>query len=328
MRFVFGAAVAARVVFGAAVATLLFAVPARAAWPDRPVRWIVPYPPGGATDIVARVVAAKLGPALGQQVVIDNRPGAGGNVGSEVAAKSPPDGYTLLLGGVAHAINATLQPKLPYDLHKDLVSVVTLNRLPNVMVVPPQSPWRTVPEFIAAARAAPGKLNFASSGNGTSLHLSGELFKLLSGVDMVHVPYRGAAPAIQDLVAGNVQVMFDNIPSAIGHVRGGTLRGIAVTTIERSPALPDLPTIAEAGVKDFEAYSWFNIMVPAGTPAPIIQQLNSATNAVLKTDEIREKLLELGATPAGGTSEQAGRFMLQEIDKWSKVVRAANLTVD
>src|SRR5258706_1216812 len=199
-----------RVTLGAAVAAgvaLLFAVPCAAAWPERPVRWIVPYPPGGATDIVARVVAAKLGPAIGQQVVIDNRAGAGGNVGTEVAAKSPPDGYTILLGGVAHAINATLQPKLPYDLHKDLVSVVTLNRLPNVMVVPPHAPWQTVPEFIAAARAAPGKLNFAPSGTGTSLHLSGELFKLLSGIEMVHVPYRGAAPAIQDLMAGNVQVM-------------------------------------------------------------------------------------------------------------------------
>jgi tripartite-type tricarboxylate transporter receptor subunit TctC len=316
-----------RLLFCALLAAMSLTGPAAAAWPERPVRWIVPYPPGGATDIVARIVAARLSTPLGQQVIVDNKPGAGGNVGSEVAAKSPPDGYTLLLGGVAHAINATLQPKLPYDMQKDLISVVVLNRLPNVMVVPPQSPVRTVADFIAAAKAAPGKLNFGSAGNGTSLHLSGELFKLLTGVDMVHVPYRGAAPAIQDLMAGNVQVMFDNIPSAIGHVRGGSLRGIAVTTVTRSPALPDLPPIADT-VAGFEAYSWFNIMMPAGTPAPIVERLNAETNTLLKQDEVRQKLLELGATPEGGTQPYAAQFMLKEIEKWAKVVKAANITVD
>jgi tripartite-type tricarboxylate transporter receptor subunit TctC len=321
MRWVAGAIIAGVVLAGAVM-------PASAAWPERPVRWIVPYPPGGATDIVARLIGAKLAVAFGQQVVVDNRPGAGGHVGSDAVAKSPPDGYTMLFAGVAHAISATAYEKLPYDLHKDLVSVVLLNRLPNVMVVWPQLPARSVQEFIALAKAEPGKLNFASSGNGTSVHLSGELFKFMSGIDMVHVPYRGAAPAIQDLTGGRVQVMFDNIPSAIGHVRAGTLRALAVTTATRSPALPELPTVAESGVPGYEAYSWFSIMVPAGTPTAAVQRINADTNAVLALPDLRERLLELGATPAGGTPEACAQFLDQEIEKWGKVVRAAHVTID
>jgi len=315
---------------GVLIAALLLAgaaAPADAAWPERPVRWVVPYPPGGATDIVARIVGAKLSIAFGRSVVIDNRPGAGGNVGTDVVAKSPRDGYTMLFAGVAHAISETAYSVLPFDLHRDLASVVLLSRLPNVMVVAPSFPARSVPEFIALAKAQPGKLNFASSGNGTSVHLSGELFKFMTGIDMAHVPYRGAAPAVQDLIGGHVQVMFDNIPSAIGHVRSGNLRALAVTTAIRSPALPDLPTIAES-VPGYEAYSWFSIMVPSGTPAPAVQRINRDTNTVLAMAEVRDRLLELGATPAGGTPEECARFLDEEIEKWAKVVRAAHVTIE
>jgi tripartite-type tricarboxylate transporter receptor subunit TctC len=303
------------------------AVPASAAWPERPVRWVVPYPPGGATDIVARIVGAKLSVAFGQSVVIDNRPGAGGNLGTDVVAKSAPDGYTMLFAGVAHAISETAYPVLPFDLHHDLASVILLSRLPNVMVVAPAFPARSVPEFIAFAKAQPGTLNFASAGNGTSVHLAGELFKFMTGIEMAHVPYRGAAPAVQDLIGGHVQVMFDNIPSAIGHVRSGNLRALAVTTVMRSPALPDVPTIAET-VPGYEAYSWFSIMVPAGTPAPVVQRINQDTNAVLAMAEVRDRLLDLGATPAGGTPEDCARFLDAEIEKWAKVVRAAHVTIE
>ena len=304
------------------------AMPAAAAWPERPVRWVVPYPPGGATDIVARVIGARLSNSFGQTVVIDNRPGAGGNVGTDWVAKSQPDGYTMLFGGVAHAIGETAYVKLPFDLHRDLASVVLLTRLPNVMVVAPGFPAHSVAEFIAIAKAQPGSLNFASSGNGTSVHLSGELFKFMAGVDMVHVPFRGAAPAIQELIGGRVQVLFDNIPSAIGHVRSGSLRALAVTTLTRSPALPDVPTIDEAGVPGYEAYSWFSIMVPAGTPAPVVARINQDANAVLAEPDVRARLLELGATPAGGTPADCARFLDQEIEKWGKVVRTAHVVVE
>jgi tripartite-type tricarboxylate transporter receptor subunit TctC len=325
MRQRIGVRIAALLLAGAAVPV---ATPAwAAAWPERPVHWVVPYTPGGATDIVARIVGAKLSIAFGQTVVIDNRPGAGGNVGTDVVAKSPPDGYTMLFAGVAHAISETAYAVLPFDLHRDLTSVILLSRLPNVMVVAPQFPARSVLEYIALAKAQPGKLNFASSGNGTSVHLSGELFKFMAGIDMAHVPYRGAAPAIQDLIGGHVQVMFDNIPSAIGHVRSGNLRALAVTTLTRSQALPDLPTIAET-VPGYEAYSWFSIMVPAGTPTPVVQRINRDTNTVLALPEIRERLLELGATPAGGTPEACARFLDSEIEKWGKVVHAAHVTIE
>jgi tripartite-type tricarboxylate transporter receptor subunit TctC len=324
MRQPIGGLIAALLLAGAAVPV---AAPVWAAWPERPVHWVGPYTPGGATDIVARIVGAKLSIAFGQTVVIDNRPGAGGNVGTDIVAKSPPDGYTMLFAGVAHAISETAYPTLPFDLHRDLASVILLSRLPNVMVVAPQFPARSVPEFIALAKAQPGKLNFASSGNGTSVHLSGELFKFMAGIDMAHVPYRGAAPAIQDLIGGHVQVMFDNIPSAIGHVRSGNLRALAVTTVTRSPALPDVPTIAES-VPGYEAYSWFSIMVPSGTPAPVVQRINRDTNAVLASADIRDRLLELGATPAGGAPEECARFLDAEIEKWGKVVRAAHVTIE
>jgi tripartite-type tricarboxylate transporter receptor subunit TctC len=320
MRQRIGVLIAACLLAGAAA-------PAAAAWPERPVHWVVPYPPGGATDIVARLIGAKLSVEFGQSVVIDNRPGAGGNVGTDLVAKSPPDGYTMLFGGVAHAISETAYPVLPFDLHRDLASVILLTRLPNVMTVAPQFPARSVPELIALAKAEPGKLNFASAGNGTSPHLSGELFKFLAGIDLTHVPYRGAAPAIQDLIGGHVELMFDNIPSAIGHVRGGSLRALAVTTVTRSPALPDVPTIAET-LPGYEAYSWFSIMVPAGTPVPVVQRINRDTNAVLAQPDVRARLLELGATPAGGTPEDCAAFLDAEIAKWAKVVRAAHVTIE
>jgi tripartite-type tricarboxylate transporter receptor subunit TctC len=315
-------------VVGATLLVLGAAAPSSAAWPERPVRWVVPYPPGGATDIVARIVGAKLSITFGQPVVIDNRPGAGGNLGTELVAKAAPDGYTMLFAGIAHAINESVYAKLPFDLHRDLVSVVLLNRLPNVMVVAPESPARSVEGFIALAKAQAGKFNFGSSGNGTSLHLSGELFKTMTGVEMVHVPYRGGAAALQDLMGGRVQVVFDNLPSAIGHVRGGSLRALGVTTAQRSPALPDIPTIAEAGVPGYEAYSWFSIMVPAGSPASAVRRINQDTNALLQQPETRERLLELGAVPAGGTPEACAQFLDLEITKWSTVVRAAHVAVE
>ena len=298
-------------------------------YPSRPVRLVVPFPAGGTTDILARAMAEKLSGALGQQFVVDNRPGAGGNIGSDIVAKSQPDGYTLLMGTVGtHAINPSLYPKMPYDHVKDFVPVVLVAGVPNVLVVNPTVPAKTVAELIALAKEKPGTINFASSGNGTSIHLSGELFKLLAGVQIAHVPYKGSAPALTDLIGGQVQIMFDNLPSALPHIKGGKLRALAVTSSKRAPALPDLPTIAESGVAGFEASSWFGILAPAATPRDIVQRINAEANKALHAPDMREKLLAQGAEAVGNSPEFFADSIRTETVKWAKVVKDSGARVD
>jgi tripartite-type tricarboxylate transporter receptor subunit TctC len=289
----------------------------------------VPFPAGGTTDILARAVAQKLTEAWGQAVVVDNRPGAGGNIGSELVAKSAPDGYTLLMGTVGtHAINPSLYAKMPYDNIKDFAPVILVAGVPNVLVVTPALPAKSVQELIAYGKANPGKLNFASSGSGTSIHLSGELFKVLTGVQMTHVPYKGSAPALQDLVGGQVQLMFDNLPSALALIKGGKLRAMAVTSTTRAAAIPDVPTVIESGVPGFEASSWFGVLAPAGTPSAIIAKLNAEIGKWVSSNEAKEKLLGQGANAAGGSPDDFARHIAAETAKWAKVVKESGAKVD
>jgi len=300
-----------------------------AAYPTKPIRLVVPFPPGGATDILAREVAKHLTEAWGQSVVVDNRPGAGGNIGSELVAKSAPDGYTLEMGTVGtHAINASLYSKMPYDHIKDFVPVILVAGVPNVLEVHPSVPVNSVQELIAYAKANPGKLNFASSGSGTSIHLSGELFKVMAGVQMTHVPYKGSAPALSDLLGGQVQLMFDNLPPSLPQIKAGKLRALAVTSSTRAPALPDVPTVAEAGLPGFEASSWFGVLAPAGTPPAIVAKLNAEIAKWLTTPEAKEKLANVGANIAGGTPEDFARHIQAETAKWAKVVKESGAKVD
>jgi tripartite-type tricarboxylate transporter receptor subunit TctC len=293
-------------------------------YPTRPVRWIVPYPAGGSTDILARIIGQYLSERLGQQVVIENRPGGGNNIGTEAAVHAAPDGYTLLLVNPAHGINATLYPKLNFNIIRDMAPVAGIIRVPNVMEVTPSLPAKTVTEFITYAKANPGKINWASSGSGTSVHLSGELFKSMTGTDLTHVPYRGSAPALTDLIAGTVHVMFANMPSSIAHIQGGKLRALAVTTAKRSDALPDVPTVAET-VPGYEASAWFGMGVPKGTPADIIQKLNSEVNVALQDPKVKARLVELGGVSIPGTPADFGKVIGEETDKWAKVIKSANV---
>jgi tripartite-type tricarboxylate transporter receptor subunit TctC len=298
-------------------------------YPNKPIRIVVPFPAGGATDLLARAAAQKLTEAWGQPVVVDNRPGAGGNIGSELVAKAAPDGYTLEMGTVGtHAINASLYAKMPYDHVKDFAPVILVASVPNVLVVNPALPVNSVAELIAYGKANPGKLNFASSGNGTSIHLSGELFKVMAGVQMTHVPYKGSAPALQDLIAGQVQLMFDNLPPSLPQIKGGKLRALAVTSAVRAPALPDVPTVAEAGLPGFEASSWFGILAPAGTPPEVIARLNAEIAKWLASPEAKEKMLALGANAIGGTPEDFAKHIAAETAKWQRVVKASGAKVD
>ena len=314
------------------LAALVVAVPLQATaqtYPNKPVRLIVPFPAGGTTDLLARAMAQKFSEALGQQFVVDNRPGAGGNIGADIVAKSAPDGYTLLMGTVGtHAINPSLYAKMPYDHVKDFVPVVLVAGVPNVLVVNPGVPVKTVAELIKAAKDQPGSINFASSGNGTSIHLSGELFKSLTGVQMAHIPYKGSAPALTDLLGGQVQIMFDNLPSALPHIKSGKLRALAVTSSKRAPALPDLPTIAESGVPGFEASSWFGILAPAGTPRDIVMRINVEANKALQSAEMKEKLLGQGAEAVGNPPEFFADTIRTETTKWAKVVKDSGAKVD
>jgi tripartite-type tricarboxylate transporter receptor subunit TctC len=302
---------------------------AQAGYPNKPITIVVPFAAGGTTDILARVVGDALKKELGQPVVIDNRAGAGGNIGGALAAKAAPDGYTLFMGTVGtHAINAALYKKMPFDPIKDFAPLTRVAMVPNLLVANPARPYKNVKELIAYAKANPGKVSFGSSGNGSSIHLSGELFNTLAKVEMVHVPYKGSAPAVTDLVGGQIDIMFDNMPSAIQHVRNGRLKAIAVTTAKRSPELPDVPTIAEAGVPGYEATSWFGMFAPAQTPAPIVTRLNTALVKVLADAEVKKKLAEQGAEPYSEKPEHFAEFIRKESAKWSQVVKAAGATVD
>jgi len=305
------------------------AVFAQASYPSRPVRVVVPFPAGGTTDILARAAAQKLSETWGQQAIVDNRPGAGGNIGSELVAKAPPDGYTLLMGTVGtHAINSSLYPKMPYDHVKDFVPVILVAGVPNVLVVNPSLPVNSVQELIAYAKANPGKLNFASSGSGTSIHLSGELFKTMTGVQMTHIPYKGSAPALTDLIGGQVQLMFDNLPSSLAFIKAGKLRALAVTSATRSAALPDVPTIAESGVPGFEASSWFGLLAPAGTPRDIVTKVNADTAKWLASPDAKEKLAAQGAVAAGGSPEDFAKHIQAETAKWARVVKESGAKVE
>jgi tripartite-type tricarboxylate transporter receptor subunit TctC len=296
-------------------------------YPTRPVRWIVPYPAGGATDILARLVGNKLSERLGQQFIIENKAGAGNNIGTEVVVNAAPDGYTILLVNPANAINASLYAKLNFNFIRDITPIGGITRTPNIMTVGKDVPAKTVAEFIEYAKANPGKVNMASSGNGTSVHLSGEMFMAMTGVKMQHVPYRGAAPALTDMLSGQVQVIFDNMPSVISHIKAGSLRALAVTTAERSQELPDVPTVAET-VKDYEASAWFGIGAPKGTPREIIEKLNKEVNEILVEPAMKARLAELGGVPMVGTPEDFGKVVQSETDKWEKVVKFSGVKVD
>ena len=297
-------------------------------WPLRNVRIVVPFPPGGSTDITARLVGNRLQEVWGQTVVIENKPGAGGNIASDMVAHSDPDGYTVFIVGPGLATNQFLYPSLSYDPVGDFAPVTLLITQPNVMCVPNSKPAKSVKEFIAYCNDNRGKVTYASSGNGTTLHLSGELFKRLANVEMTHIPYRGGALAINDLLPGRVDVSFDNMPSIIGHVRAGAVRALAVTTKERVPVVPDLPTIAEAGVPGFDVSSWFGFFVPVRTPAEIIAKLNADTNAALAHASVKPRFDDLGATPRGTTPGQLAAFLKSEIDKWGPVIRDARIKVE
>jgi len=316
-------------VLGASLFGLLSqAVAAQTNYPERPIRWIVPYPPAGTTDILARVMGGWLTQRLGAQVVIDNRPGAGNNIGTELAIKSAPDGYTLFLVNPANAINATLYTKLPFNFLRDLDPVAGIARVPNMMVITRELPVKSVSEFIDYAKKNPGKVNMASSGSGTSVHLTGELFKAATGLDLLHVPFKGAGPALIELVGGrNVQVIFDNMPSSIGHVRGGTLRALAVTTAKRSAALPDVPAMAET-LPGFEASAWFGMAVPKGTPAAIVARLNKEMNAGLEDLKMRARLAELGGDPIIGTPAEFWKLHAAETEKWARAVKISGAKVE
>ena len=293
-------------------------------YPTRPVRWVVGYPPGGATDIIARLIGQRLSEKLGQQFVIENKPGAGNNIATESVINAEPDGYTLLLVNPANYINASLYANLKFNVVRDIAPVASFNRVPNVMTVNKDVAAKNVAEFIAYAKANPGKVNMASSGNGTSVHLSGEMFMAMTGVKMQHVPYRGAAPAITDMLGGQVQVIFDNMPSIIQHVRSGALRALAVTTTEPSAQLPDVPTVA-ATVPGYEASALFGMGAPKNTPKEIIAKLNTEINAILAEPDMTKRLVELGGAPLIQTPEKFGADIVAETEKWKKVIEGANI---
>jgi tripartite-type tricarboxylate transporter receptor subunit TctC len=297
-------------------------------YPAKPIRYIVPFPPAGATDILARWVAEKISPALGRPVVVENRPGAAGGVGTELVAKSPPDGYTILMATAAQSISETLYAKQPFSFARDLAAVALIARVPNVMEVHPSVPARTVKEFIALAKARPGQLNFASSGAGTTLHMSGELFKMMTGTDIVHVPYKGSAPALTDLMAGHVSVMWDNLPASWPYIKSGRLRAIAITSASRYPGLPELPTVSESGVPGYEASAWFGVVVPAATPREIIVRLNSEIIRAVNLPDMKERFAQQGAIPAPGTPEDFAAWIRSEIAKWGKVVKVSGARVE
>jgi tripartite-type tricarboxylate transporter receptor subunit TctC len=312
---------------GAAVLPAIATVAKAQAYPARPIRLIVGYTPGGSADLTARLMGQWLSERLGQSFVIENRPGGGTNIATEAAVRAEPDGYTLLLVAPANAINATLYDKLNFNFLRDIDPVAGIIRFPNVVVVNPSLPVKSIPELIAYAKANPGKLNMASSGNGSTIHMSGELFKMLTGINMVHVPYRGGAPALTDLIAGQVHVMFDNIPTCAEHVKTGKLRGLAVTSTTRSAVLPDLPTVADF-LPGYEASAWYGIGAPKNTPAEVIDRLNKEINAILAEPAAKARFAELGAFLLSGSAADFGKLVTDETEKWGKVVKFAGAKVD
>jgi tripartite-type tricarboxylate transporter receptor subunit TctC len=313
------------------IACLLAAmtVPAFAAenaqdYPSKPIRLVVPFTPGGSTDILARVIGVKLTEAWGRQVVIDNRPGAGGNIGVDLVAKSPADGYTLVMGHIGtFGVNPTLYPKLPYDPIKDFQPITLVALVPNMLSVNPALPAKSVKELLALAKAKPGTINFGSGGNGSAAHLAGEYFKLMSKTDITHIPYRGTSPAVTDLIAGQIQMIITGVPPTLNFVKTGKLRALAVATSKRLPLLPDLPTISEAGVPGYEATQWYGVLAPAGTPKPIVAKLNAEMSKAIKGPDVREKLAADAAEPVGNSPEEFGAFIKKEIARWAPVVKAS-----
>ena len=297
-------------------------------WPVRPVRVVVPFKPGGSTDMTARLVSNRLQEVWGQSVVVENKPGAGGNIAADMVAHSDPDGYTIFIVGPGLATNQFLYPSLSYDPVGDFAPVTRLITQPNLMCVPNSSPAKSVKEFIAYCNENKGKVTYASSGNGTTLHLGGELFKRMAKVEMTHIPYRGGAPAINDLIPGRVDVIFDNMPSILSHVKAGSLRGLAVTTKDRVAVVADIPTIAESGVPGFDVFSWFGFFVPAKTPPDIVARINADTNAALAHASVKSRFEELGATPKGSTPAELAAFLKSEIDKWGPVIQEAKIRVE
>jgi tripartite-type tricarboxylate transporter receptor subunit TctC len=302
---------------------------AQPAYPAKAIRLIVPFPAGGPLDIVARVIGQDLNRSWGQPVLVDNRPGAGGNIGADAVAKAPPDGYTILMGAVStHAINVWLYSKLPYDPIKDFAPITLVTSVPNVLVLHPSVPAKNVQQLIALAKARPGQLNFASGSTGSAGHLAGELFKTMASVDMVHIPYKGAAPAVTDLLAGHVSLLFDNMASALPNIKAGRVRALAVTTARRSPFLPEIPTIDETGLRSFDIGTWFGVFAPAGTPPAIVVQLNRELVRILNTPAMKERLATLGAEPMGNTPEAFANFVKSEMSKYERIVRASGAKAD
>jgi len=299
------------------------------AYPAKPVRLIVPFPPGGSLDIAGRLIAQKLTEIWGQTVVVENKPGAGGNIGADYVAKSPPDGYTILLGALStHAVNPSLYKSMPYDAVKDFAPITLIAITPNVLVVNASLPVNSAKEFIAYAKANPGKLNFGSGSNGSAGHLAGELFKVETGSDAVHVPFKGGAPATQALMAGDTQFMFDNLANAMSQVKAGRIKALAVTTAQRSNLVPDLPTMAEAGLPGFDISTWYGLFAPAGTPAPIVAKWNADVTKILNSSDVKAKLVADGADPSPNTPEQFSQFIARELAKYARIVKASGAKVD
>jgi len=304
------------------------AAPALAQYPNKPVRIVVPYPPGGTTDILARLTAARLTESMGQPFVVENRPGASGGIGSQAVAKSAPDGYTLVMATISsHGIVSAIS-KLPYDPVKDFSPVTVIGSTPNVILVHPDLPAKNLAELLKLAREKPGKLNFGSTSPGGSPHMSAELLKMMAKVDMVHIPYKGAGPMLTDLIGGQIQIGFDNLPSSMGHIKSGKVRAVAVTTTKRWPGTPDVPTVAESGVPGYEVSGWFGLLAPAGTPKPVIDALYRAASAMLKQPDVQKQMLELGAEPGGNTPDAFGKQIAAEVEKWKKVVAVTGVKVE
>ena len=298
-------------------------------FPDHAITMVVPFAAGGSTDVVARIVAQKMSEDLGQQVIVQNVAGAGGNLGAGNVARADPDGYTILMGTVAtHALNPLILKSTPYDPEKDFAPVSLLVVVPNVLVVNPELPAKTVQELVALLKAEPDKYSYASSGNGTPLHLSGELFKSMAGVSMQHIPYKGAGPALNDVIGNQVPIMFDNLPSSSSHIKAGTLRALAVTTAERAPSFPDVPTIAESGIPGYETYTWNALFAPANTPSEVVTRLNASANKALKDPAVAERMKEFSATIVGSTPEELAAHVKAELAKWGPVVKGANIQME